>query len=328
MVEHDSGHKPVLPGPVCELLAPGPGEIVADLTVGLGGHAALLADCIGAEGVLIGIDVDQRNLDATRRRLAGAACRVVLRRCNFDSFERVLDEEGIEQVDVLFADLGMSSTQLDDPMRGFSFRHDGPLDMRMDDRLERTAESIVNAYRENDLADVFYFNSQERFSRRIAKRICAVRREKRIKTTTELSHIVCGAMGVNPESRRSKIHPATRVFQALRIAVNQELSSLSTMLEKAPSRLKVGGRIGVVAFHSLEDGIVKRDFRSRKQEGVYELLNKRPIIADSDERERNPRSRSAKFRAAKRMGNPIGTESMETQEGKEARRSMEEFGPR
>ncbi|MEE9295078.1 MAG: 16S rRNA (cytosine(1402)-N(4))-methyltransferase RsmH, partial [Phycisphaerae bacterium] len=279
-------------------MAPEPGEVVADVTVGLGGHARLLAELIGPEGVLIGLDVDRANLEIAARQLADAPCKVVLECESFINFDAVLDAAGIERVDVLLADLGVSSTQLSDPMRGFSFQHEGPLDMRMDARLETRAVDLVNALRENDLSDLIFHNSQERFSRRIAKRICQARREGRITTTTQLADIVCKAVRVDPASRKSKIHPATRVFQALRMAVNDELGALSTLLEKAPDRLNPGGRFGVVAFHSLEDGLVKRDFRKRKKEGLYEIMTKRPVVADPQERQANPRSRSAKLRVA------------------------------
>ncbi len=301
VAEQEPTHVPVLPGPVMELTGPQPGDVVLDVTVGLAGHALLMAERIGSDGVLIGLDVDACNLAEAERRLAGVSCRVVLDRRNFVAFEDALDDAGIDGVDVLLADLGVSSVQLDDASRGFSFRRDGPLDMRMDDRSDKKAIDLVNALREDDLSDLIYFNSQERLSRRIAKRICQARRDKRISSTLELVDVVCKALNVSPDSRKSKIHPATRVFQALRIAVNDELDALSALLERAPERLNRGGRIGVIAFHSLEDGLVKRDFRKRKTEGEYEIITKRPVIAEPDERELNPRSRSAKLRVARRV---------------------------
>ncbi len=306
MSEYDERHIPVLPGPVMDLLAPAPGEVVADVTVGLGGHARMFAEAIGPEGVMIGLDVDADNLATARSRLSGMPCKVLLEHENFIDFDDVLSEHDVAGVDVLFADLGISSLQLDDADRGFSFRREGPLDMRLDRRLGRQAVDIVNSMREDELSDLIYFNSQERFSRRIAKRICQVRREGRITTTTKLAEVVCGALGVNPDSRKSKIHPATRVFQAFRIAVNDELGALGTLLQKAAVWLNPGGRFGVIAFHSLEDGLVKRDFRERKNEGVYELVTKRPVIAQPEEREVNPRSRSAKLRVARRIGGEGG----------------------
>jgi len=300
VVDNSPEHVPVLLGTVSATLAPRPGEVVLDATVGLGGHARVFADAVGATGLIIGLDVDSQSLAAANRTLADVACRVVLERENFAQFDIVLDRLGVARVDVLLADLGLSSTQLDDPARGLSFRHDGPLDMRLDDRLTRTAADLVNSMREEELSDLFFFNSQERFSRRIAKRICQVRRDRRITTTSRLAEVVCDALDVAPDSRKSKIHPATRVFQALRIAVNDELGALKSLLEKAPERLNPGGRIGIIAFHSLEDGLVKRDFRRRKTDGEYEVLTKRPVIAGAEERSANPRSRSAKFRAAQR----------------------------
>lgn len=302
----DARHTPVLVGPVLELLDPQPGETVVDATLGLAGHALHLVSAIGADGRFIGIDVDALNLEAARKRLSGAPCSVVVERDNFARIDAVLDRIGVPGVDVLLADLGVSSTQLDEAMRGFSFRHDGPLDMRMDDRLETTAADLVNRLRESELADIFFYNAQERRSRRIAKGICWARKESKITTTGALSDVVCRSLGVNPESRKSKIHPATRVFQALRMAVNGEMSVLETFLEKVPRVLNPGGRVGVISFHSLEDGMVKRDFRARQKDGVYEILTKRPVQANEEERRCNSRSRSAKLRVARRTDLDIG----------------------
>jgi len=296
----DASHIPVLTDVVMEFLAPEPGDVVVDVTVGSGGHARLFADRIGPAGVLIGMDVDASALERAEKALAGSACSVCLRRANFREVGRVLSDCSAGGADVLFADLGLSSPQLGDEGRGFSFRTDGPLDMRMDDRLTTTAADLVNRLKEEELSDLIFHYSQERFSRRIAKRICRDRRERRITTTSALVSSVCGALSVNPDSRKSRIHPATRVFQALRIAVNDELGALEALLEGAAGCLKPGGRFGVISFHSLEDGRVKRDFRRRKQAGMYEILTKRPIIAAGPERERNPRSRSAKFRVARK----------------------------
>jgi 16S rRNA (cytosine1402-N4)-methyltransferase len=206
-------------------------------------------------------------------------------------------------VDVLLADLGVSSTQLDQAARGFSYREDGPLDMRMDARLTKTASDIVNSLRERELADLIYYNSQEMKSRRIARRICEVRKASRITTTARLVQIIGEALHVNPNSRKSKIHPATKTFQALRMAVNGEVPALTALLESAPDVLKPGGRFGVIAFHSVEDKPVKLDFRHRKNEREYTILTKKPVTATEEERETNRRSRSAKLRVARRLGN-------------------------
>jgi 16S rRNA (cytosine1402-N4)-methyltransferase len=293
-------HIPVLLKEVCELLDPRPGETVVDATIGLGGHARELAGRIGANGRLIGLDVDPLNLDTARQHLVGVPCRLQLFHANFAELPQVLADLSVEGVDVLLADLGVSSTQLDDPARGFSFREDGPLDMRMDPRLNQSALDLVNRLKERQLSDLLYYNAQEMASRRIAKRICAVRREGRINTTTQLARIIADALGVDPTSRKSKIHPATRTFMALRMAVNDEIPCLERFLAAAPAVLRPGGRVGVIAFHSVEDKPVKNDFRQRKAEGIYRILTKKPIVAGFEERRANPRSRSAKLRVAQR----------------------------
>jgi 16S rRNA (cytosine1402-N4)-methyltransferase len=196
--------------------------------------------------------------------------------------------------------LGISSSQLDDAARGLSFQREGPLDMRLDPRLKVTAAALINGLREKDLGDLIFENAQEFAARRIAGRICEARRDSRITTTTRLAAVVANALGVNPESRKSKIHPATKTFMALRMAVNQELRNLNALLEAAPKVLCPGGRFGVIAFHSNEDKPVKLDFRQRKAEGIYRILTKKPVVAEEDERRHNPRSRSAKLRVAVR----------------------------
>lgn len=295
------GHIPVLTGQVCELLDVKEGETVVDATVGLGGHAALLGERLGDQGTLIGLDADPVNLQRAAKRLAGLNCRVECAKANFSDLGDALGKVGVQQVDVILADLGISSVQLDDGDRGFSFQHDGPLDMRIDPGLKESAADLVNRLKDKELADVLYFNAQEMRSRRIAKRICMVRREGRIKTTGQLAEIVAKALHVNPDSRRSKIHPATRTFLALRMAVNNEMPALDALLESAPALLKPGGRIGVIAFHSVEDKRVKLDFRQRKTDGIYQIVTKKPIVADDQERRANPRSRSAKLRVAVRL---------------------------
>jgi 16S rRNA (cytosine1402-N4)-methyltransferase len=303
-VENSAGHTPVLTRAVCELLAVRPDDFVVDATVGLAGHAVLLAGALSSQGTLLGLDVDADSLAMARRRLAESSGRIVLERRNFSELPDVLAAMG-RRVDVIFADLGASSKQLDEARRGFSFTDDGPLDMRMDDRLTTSAADLVNRLREQDLANLIYENGQERRSRRIARQICTRRREQRFTRTGQLAQAVADALRVDPQSRRSKIHPATRTFQALRIAVNDELGALEALLECAPRHLKTGGRIGVISFHSLEDGRVKRDFRRRKSEGLYTIATRKPIVADTDERRVNRRSRSAKFRVAVRTENEI-----------------------
>ena len=292
---------------VLEHLAIPPGGIVVDATMGLGGHAARILEKLGKQGKLVGLDVDETNLVLAKDRLAFWSDQVELRRCNFRELRGVLDSMGMAGVHAIVADLGVSSNQLADADRGLSFIEDGPLDMRLDDRQPVTAADLVNSLSERELADLFFHNSQERFSRRIARRICEVRRTSRIRHTAELAAIVCRALKVDPKARRSKIHPATRVFQALRMAVNDEIGALQALLDAAPACLAgpstdcEGGRIAVISFHSVEDGAVKRDFRRRAAAGQYRICTKKPIVADEDECRLNPRARSAKLRVAQRV---------------------------
>jgi len=299
--DEPSGHIPVLAHEVCELMPAQPGGDVVDVTVGLGGHASLFAEAIGPTGVLVGLDVDPENLAIAKQRLADVAPRVELIQANFADLSTVLEQLGVTGADVVLADLGVNSAHLDQPQRGFSFRHDGPLDMRMNPKLVTTAADLVNRLTEKALADLFFYNAQEMKSRRIAKWICEQRKDTRIITTGRLAEIISRAVGVNPESRRSKIHPATRTFQALRMAVNDEIPCLEGLLSKVPDILTEGGRFGVIAFHSVEDRPVKLDFRKRKTDGIYRILTKKPITASGEERDAKPRARSAKLRVAERL---------------------------
>ena len=298
--EHGGGHIPVLAREVLEVLQVQPGNTVVDLTVGLAGHSRLLAEQLGPTGILVGLDVDPKNLAVAREQLKGVACNVHLLHANFAELDDVLRGLGIAKADAMLADLGVASTHLDEVERGFSFQQDGPLDMRMDPRLTMTAADIVNRMKDRELGDLIYFNSQESAARRIAQRICEARRDARITTTGRLADIIASAVGVNPESRKSKIHPATLTFQALRMAVNEEIAKLTELLRIAPAHLQSGGRFAIIAFHSTEDKVIKLDFRARKTEGVYQILTKKPLIADEEERRNNPRSRSAKLRAVVR----------------------------
>jgi 16S rRNA (cytosine1402-N4)-methyltransferase len=295
-------HEPVLVEHVLAQLDPSPGQVILDGTVGLGGHAAALLPRIMPGGRYIGLDLDGALLAVAGERLGpqfGDA--LVLREANFAEFPAVLEAVGLEQVDHMLVDLGVNSAQLDDPTRGFSFDQDGPLDMRFSLRQEQQAIDLVNSLSEKELADVFYNYAQEGGSRKIAKRICQVRHAQRITTTLALARAVQSAMTTGRGLRPTKIHPATRVFQALRIAVNDELGNLERFLERVPGHLRPDGRLAVISFHSGEDGIVKRHLRAAKAAGELEELTKRPVIADSAERRRNPRSRSAKMRVARRV---------------------------
>jgi 16S rRNA (cytosine1402-N4)-methyltransferase len=300
-------HRPVLLREVLELLDPQPGDRVLDATVGLAGHAVELLKAVGSQGFLIGLDVDDANLEVARSVLRKVGENFILIRANFRDVRRALTEAGQGPVQRILADFGPSSNQFDAPGRGLSFQHDGPLDMRLDSRLPTTAADLVNRLSEHELSDLIYSNSQERFSRRIARQICRDRRDKRLTRTSELVGTVCRALKVSPTSHREKIHPATRVFQALRIAVNAELDAIAEFLPQIPALVTPGGRIAAISFHSLEDRLVKRAFRESKQQNIYTLVTKQPVITDRQERQANPRSRSAKLRVAERTDQPIGT---------------------
>lgn len=296
MREARPDHQPVLVLPLLRLLEPEPGETILDGTVGLGCHAAALIPRIMPGGRYIGIDWDEAMLSGARSRLGPLmTAGVELMHGNYAEFPEVLGARAPQRVDHLFLDLGVNSAQLAESSRGFSFERDGPLDMRYNRGQKRRALDLVNALSESELADLFYRFGQEGSSRKIARRICQVRREGRIITTRGLAQAVEAASG----GRRSgRIHPATRVFQALRVAVNRELENLEAFLGHVRDYLAPGGKLAVISFHSLEDGIVKRFLRGAKAE--LEELTRRPVVADQAERQANPRSRSAKLRVARR----------------------------
>ncbi|MCF7958187.1 MAG: 16S rRNA (cytosine(1402)-N(4))-methyltransferase RsmH [Phycisphaerae bacterium] len=295
-------HRPVLMKPLLEILDFNPEAVVVDATVGQGGHSFQMAERLSEKGRLIGLDVDPDSLEAAANRLSNVQCPVTLIRSNFGRLDEVLTDLKIDGVDVILADIGISSAQLANKERGISFQEDGPLDMRLDDRLETTAADLVHTTREEELADLIYQYGEERKSRRIARAIVEARRIKTIKRTGELLEIVNAAVGFSGGWHKSKIHPATRTFQALRIAVNDELGQLERLLAIAPKVLREKGQIAIISFHSLEDRIVKYNFRDNKQNEIYKILTKKPVIADEDERRVNPRSRSAKMRVARKAG--------------------------
>jgi 16S rRNA (cytosine1402-N4)-methyltransferase len=292
-----SDHVPVLSEAVVGFLGQPRTEVFVDCTVGLGGHAGLLLDA-SPRLRLLGLDVDDANLAVASERLARFGDRVRLVRASFEDLGEVLAEQGEDRVGAVLADLGVSSNQLADSDRGLSFEVDGPLDMRLDRRTGTTAADLVNTLSEGDLADLLYFQSQERGSRRIARRICQARRQGRLNSTVMLARLVVSALGAASATRRSRIHPATRTFMALRMSVNRERESLQRLLAQVPSCLCAGGRVAILAFHSVEDRIVKEDFRTRGRCGEYRVLTKKPVVASERERAENPRSRSAKLRVA------------------------------
>ncbi|MGB7148378.1 MAG: 16S rRNA (cytosine(1402)-N(4))-methyltransferase RsmH [Terriglobales bacterium] len=295
------GHVPVLLKEAIDFLAVKPGGTYLDATVGLGGHSLEIAKRLGAAGHLIGFDKDAAALEVARQKLAVISTdempRVTLMHGSFaEAGERVAPAS----LDGLMADLGVSSLQLGDAARGFSFQAEGPLDMRMNPMSGETAEQVVNHIDERELADVIYEFGEERRSRRIAR---AIVRSRPIRTTTQLVEVVAAAARSMKlgHHKHDRIHPATRTFQALRIFVNRELDDLKALMEAAPRVLKPGGRLVVISFHSLEDRIVKDAMRAGAKDEYFRLLTKKPLTASEDEIERNPRSRSAKMRAAERI---------------------------
>jgi len=294
-------HAPVLVPQVVHLLAPERGGLFVDCTVGFGGHSRALLDA-GASRI-VGIDRDQEALAQARERLAPYGDRVELVHADYRALPALLAARGLEAVDGLLADLGVSSWQLDSPARGFSFRTDGPLDMRQDTSQGATAADLLRDVRETDLADVIFQYGEERFSRRIARAIVEARRTAPLQTTGRLAEIVRRAV---PRRGYQRIDPATRTFQALRIWVNGELDGLDTFVRDAARHLRPGGRMAIIAFHSLEDAVVKHTLRAlAREDGVVDLLTKRPIAPDEEETTRNPRSRSAKLRVALRAGSRV-----------------------
>ena len=290
-------HEPVMVREVLEHLAPSRGGLFVDCTVGLGGHARALLDA-GATR-LIGLDRDPAALAHARAALAAYGDRVELVHSDYRALDAVLDARGAAQVDGVLADLGVSSMQLDAGGRGFSFRRDEALDMRMDTTAGPTAAEALRTIDEKALADLIYEFGEERHSRRIARAIVAARGGRAIETTGQLAEIVRRAI---PRKGYTRIDPATRTFQAIRIWVNRELEGLDGFLAAAARRLAAGGRLAVITFHSLEDRIVKHTLRALQAEGTIAVRTKRPAVPAEAEVARNPRARSAKLRAAERVG--------------------------
>jgi 16S rRNA (cytosine1402-N4)-methyltransferase len=287
-------HTSVLPAEVMSFLAVQPGMRVVDGTLGGGGHTRLLAEAVGPGGLVIAIDRDPAAIDRGARELAGLPVRFA--QANYCDLPEVLDALSIDAVDAVLLDIGLSSDQLADRTRGFSFDADGPLDLRFDPTEGEPAWRIVNRMKPESLADIIYEFGEERHSRRIARRIAAVREKEPIHSAREFARLVVSA--IPRQHPPSRIHPATRTFQALRIAVNQELKSLRIALERIPQRLVAGGRLAVISFHSLEDRLVKQAFRNTQ---VWDCLTRSPIEAGPEELAANPRSRSAKLRVARRI---------------------------
>ena len=290
----EARHVPVLANEVLAALAPAAGQVIVDATAGAGGHARLIADRLGPAGRLIGLDQDPMMLALARRRIEPAGCPFDLVHANFEQLKQVLDELRLEAVDGVLADLGFASDQVEAPERGLSFQYEGPLDMRLDPTSGEPAAALLKRLGERDLAGLFWQYGEERFSRRIARKVVEARQRAPLETTTQLAELVRRCVP-RPRGKRHVIDPATRVFQALRIAVNDELGALDRLLKSLPACLKTGGRAVLISFHSLEDRLVKRAFQDRQR---WQVLTKKPVQATEGEVRNNPRARSAKLRAA------------------------------
>ena len=296
MTQQQARHVPVLFEVALDFLRVRPGGTYVDCTLGLAGHAEGVVRQLGPAGSLIGFDRDpealslaKARLERVREELGSQAPQVVL---IGEAFSRIAEHVKPASVDGLLADFGVSSLQFDQAVRGFSFQADGPVDMRMDTRTGPTAGQVVNEMGERELANLIYEYGEERRSRTVAR---AIVRGRPVTSTVQLARIVASAV---PPMKH--IHPATRTFQALRIFVNQELDEIRALLEAAPKLLKPSARLVIISFHSLEDRIAKDNFREGARQGIWNVLTKKPVTADEDETERNPRSRSAKLRAAER----------------------------
>lgn len=300
--QSEGGHVSVLLKEATDFLAVKRGGTYIDATLGLGGHSYEIARRLGKQGRLIGFDKDRQALEIARQRLASPPPELardwpevtVLH----SSFAEISSRVPAASAYGILADLGLSSLQLAEPSRGFSFQAEGPLDMRMNQHGERTADQVVNRIGEEELANVIYEFGEERRSRRIAR---AIVRARPIRTTAHLAQVISTALRSVKQGPLERIHPATRTFQAIRIFVNQELEDLKALLASAPEVLKAGGRLAVISFHSLEDRMVKDTLRDGEKNGIYRVLTKKPVTPGEDEIGRNPRARSAKLRAAEKI---------------------------
>ena len=295
-------HVPVLSQQVLQHLAPRAGGVYLDCTLGFAGHASAIARCLGPQGHLIGFDRDpqaltlaRERLDALAQELGPAMPRVTL---IGEPFSRIAEHLAPQSIDGLLADFGVSSMQLDQPERGFSFQAEGPLDMRQDTRQPLTAEQVVNGMDEKHLANLIYEYGEERRSWRIAR---AIVRARPIATTSHLARVIAGCAQA---MKNERIHPATRTFQALRIYVNRELDEMRDLLHAAPALLRPDAGLVAISFHSLEDRIVKDALRDGAADGIWTVLTRKPVTATEEEMALNPRARSAKLRAARRSANP------------------------
>ena len=307
-------HLPVLSEEVVSCLITRPEGIYVDATLGMGGHTKSILDCTNSRSLVIGLDVDEEAISISREALSRYNGHVIYRNSNFSDVDKVLDSLDIREVDGIIADLGMSSYQIESSERGFSFMREEPLDMRMDPRLRFTAYDLVNEMTMDEISRVLKMYGEEKWSRRIAKRIVETRKESPIKTSAELARVV--SLAIPKKFHPARIHPATKTFQALRIAVNNELENIREFIGKAVTRLRTGGRLVIISFHSLEDRLVKTSFlkmaspcvcppdmpvcgRGRKR--ILKVVTRSPIIPGDEEIMNNPRARSAKMRVGERV---------------------------
>ena len=293
MSSEETVHISVMPDETIESLAIKAGSTILDGTLGGGGHTSLVAKLVGSDGLVIGLDRDADAITRCESSLKGLP--VVLAQSNFADAPEILQQLNITEVDAILLDLGLSSDQLEDRERGFSFNSDGPLDLRFDKHSGEPAYRLVQRLKQEHLANLIYEFGEERLSRKIARRLIAMRNRTKLVSAKDIAGVIYGCY---PNPRKQKIHPATRTFQALRIAVNQELKSLEIALRRLPESLRVGGIFSIISFHSLEDRRVKQAFRDDTR---LEVLTKKPVTASDAELNRNPRSRSAKLRVARRL---------------------------
>lgn len=293
MSSEETVHISVMPDETIESLAIKAGSTILDGTLGGGGHTSLAAKLVGSDGLVIGLDRDADAITRCESSLKGLP--VVLAQSNFADAPEILQQLNITEVDAILLDLGLSSDQLEDRERGFSFNSDGPLDLRFDKHSGEPAYRLVQRLKQEHLANLIYEFGEERLSRKIARRLIAMRNRTKLVSAKDIAGVIYGCY---PNPRKQKIHPATRTFQALRIAVNQELKSLEIALRRLPEYLRVGGIFSIISFHSLEDRRVKQAFRDDTR---LEVLTKKPLKASDAELNRNPRSRSAKLRVARRL---------------------------
>lgn len=290
-------HQPVLLNEVIELLKPQPNQILVDATIGSGGHSEQLLKLIRPGGRLIGLDLDKNILTLAQQRLNQYPAQIKLFCDNFANLDTVLARLGLTRIDRILLDLGVSSYQLSESKRGFSFQLNGPLDMRMSLTNSLTAAKIINHYPANRLLKVIQEYGEERWAKRIVKRIIQIRHNKPIRETRQLAELIYQTV----PRRYHRIHPATRVFQALRIETNNELGNLTAFLNDAEKYLEPNGRLAIISFHSLEDRIVKIAFQTKKKQGYFRIITKKPIRATDEEIYRNPRARSARLRVAEKL---------------------------